>query len=292
MVSSVEWSPTYDLRATTEEGKPLNTVSFHYRASIKQNTGEDWRDTAISVSTASPGSWTNIPSLRSMKIAPAHHTGLFGQKPTGHAFLGQTQNNNVNTNTAPAISGFGQSNTGVFNNNTQQPKFSFALGSAPQAANPMFSTATRDAPSTSSGLFHPGAQAAPSTGMFGSSQPFTSASSAFGQFGTTFSPPNDPSDGWTSVEPTETPGPNVAASEESESAWAETKAVVTEGAVASAFHIEGKCTIPSEPTPHKVAIAILSFEAKVNYIAVPRSAPVAFLEVSNSGRISCTWFLS
>lgn len=258
VVSNVVWSPTYDLRATTEDGKPLSTVSFHYRASIMQNTGEDWRDTAISVSTASPGSWTNIPSLRSMKIAP---TIPFGAKSTGHNNFVQTQNTNNNTTGA---FGFGNNTIGQMPHmqqaqmqqmqQQQQSKSGpSALGSATQAAHASAPTA------------------------FG----------AFRQPGFTFNPQTDTSDGWTAVEPAENPDPNAAASAK-ESAWAETKAVVTEGAVASAFRIEGNCTIPSEPTAHKVAIAILSFEAKVNYIAVPRSAPVAFLQVRVFVGIPCS----
>lgn len=69
--------------------------------------------------------------------------------------------------------------------------------------------------------------------------------------------------------------------EKEESSWAENKTVVTESVVASSFRIEGACTIPSEKKTHKVAIAILSFDAKVHYVAVPRSTPSAFLQVSD-----------
>lgn len=87
----------------------------------------------------------------------------------------------------------------------------------------------------------------------------------------------DGGDDWTSIET------QIAADSElldkKELQWTETKAVVTESAVSSSFKIEGNCTIPSEPTAHKVAIALLTFDAKVMYVAVPRSAPVAFLQV-------------
>lgn len=64
--------------------------------------------------------------------------------------------------------------------------------------------------------------------------------------------------------------------------WTETKAVVSESAVSSTFRVEGNCSIPSGLTPHKVAIAILKFEAKVNYVSVPRSSPNAFLQMRMS----------
>lgn len=62
--------------------------------------------------------------------------------------------------------------------------------------------------------------------------------------------------------------------------WTETKALVTESAVPSVFHIEGRCSIPSGPIPHKVAIAFLNLDAKMNYVVVPRTAAYAFLQVS------------
>lgn len=62
--------------------------------------------------------------------------------------------------------------------------------------------------------------------------------------------------------------------------WTETKALVTESAVPSVFHIEGRCSIPSGPIPHKVAIAFLNLDAKMNYVVVPRTAACAFLQVS------------
>lgn len=64
--------------------------------------------------------------------------------------------------------------------------------------------------------------------------------------------------------------------------WAETKAVVSESAVSSTFRVEGNCSVLSGLTPHKVAIAILKFDAKLNYVSVPRSLPNAFLQVRMS----------
>lgn len=62
--------------------------------------------------------------------------------------------------------------------------------------------------------------------------------------------------------------------------WTETGALVTESAVPSVFHIEGHCSIPSEPIPHKVTIALLSLDAKMNHVVVPRTASCAHMQVS------------
>ena len=52
------WTPTYDLRVN-ELSKPLNLV---YKANIYQNTGEDWEDVSVSLSTARPNYNYNLPS--------------------------------------------------------------------------------------------------------------------------------------------------------------------------------------------------------------------------------------
>ena len=39
VVSGAIWQPTYELHATTDNGKPSSSVSLHYRARIQQSTG-------------------------------------------------------------------------------------------------------------------------------------------------------------------------------------------------------------------------------------------------------------
>ncbi|KAL5486028.1 hypothetical protein ACEPAI_7072 [Sanghuangporus weigelae] len=238
MVSHATWSPSYDLRATTEDGKPSGTVSLHYRASIQQNTGEDWRDTAVTVSTAKPGSWSTIPALRAMKISPApREAATYRSKNT---------------------------NAGSFGNKPPPP---------PPPARTM-------ARATGGFVPRPAAPAAPPAptvfGSFGQSSALTAVAAVSGV-------PRGTGEGWTTLGDEDYDSDEVA-DEERFGTWTETKAVVTESAVSSSFRIEGNCTIPSEPTAHKVAIAILSFAAKVHYITVPRSAPMSFLqcEVKNT----------
>ncbi len=76
MVGGAAWSPSYDLRASTEGGKPPKTVTLHYRAAIIHNSGEDWTNINLSLSTASPGLFTQIPILRSLRIVPGHSPGF------------------------------------------------------------------------------------------------------------------------------------------------------------------------------------------------------------------------
>ena len=60
------------LHALTEyiDGKPLPEDETT-RALIGQATGEDWRDVALTLSTASPQQWTELPELAALKIGRA-----------------------------------------------------------------------------------------------------------------------------------------------------------------------------------------------------------------------------
>ena len=59
VVSSASWSSLYHLRVSTEE----SSVQVHYFGQVKQWTGEDWVNTYISLSTASPSKGGNPPQL-------------------------------------------------------------------------------------------------------------------------------------------------------------------------------------------------------------------------------------
>ena len=64
VVSKASWSPQYDLRAAiATDPKSQSSVELHYRASIRQYTGEDWNGVNLTLSTASPLTGTDIPKL-------------------------------------------------------------------------------------------------------------------------------------------------------------------------------------------------------------------------------------
>jgi uncharacterized protein (TIGR02231 family) len=55
--SGATWTPLYDLRLTGEK------LRVTYLASVNQNTGEDWSDIQLALSTARPAVTTTIPEL-------------------------------------------------------------------------------------------------------------------------------------------------------------------------------------------------------------------------------------
>jgi uncharacterized protein (TIGR02231 family) len=59
MVNRASWQPLYDLRLDTTS----KIVNLSYLAEITQNTGEDWQDVNLTLSTAKPGLGTLPPKL-------------------------------------------------------------------------------------------------------------------------------------------------------------------------------------------------------------------------------------
>ena len=59
LVRKASWTPLYDLQVNTSEKQ----LSLTYLAEVKQNTGEDWHDVPLTLSTAKPGLGTLPPKL-------------------------------------------------------------------------------------------------------------------------------------------------------------------------------------------------------------------------------------
>lgn len=63
-VPGVRWAPSYSFRFDRD----LTMVEMLMRASVCQNTGEDWKGVKLSVSTSDPCSWKELPELASQRI--------------------------------------------------------------------------------------------------------------------------------------------------------------------------------------------------------------------------------
>ena len=66
LVSSASWKPTYKLRAGTEEN---DKVALEYLASVTQETGEDWTNVALTLSTAQPLLNASPPDLLALEVS-------------------------------------------------------------------------------------------------------------------------------------------------------------------------------------------------------------------------------
>lgn len=60
VVTGASWTPLYDLRVDSVS----HSVDLSYLAEISQNSGEDWNDVALTLSTAKPGLGTLPPQIR------------------------------------------------------------------------------------------------------------------------------------------------------------------------------------------------------------------------------------
>jgi hypothetical protein len=125
-------------------------------------------------------------------------------------------------------------------------------------------------------------------GGFGSTAAFgsTGAASTGGLFGTAPGPtqavaPPAPSDEFVVV-PDPTDGGDTATSGENPiQSLSEARAVASDNSISASYTVEGLSNIPSDNSPHRVALTELTFEATPRYIAVPKIKKTAYLDVSD-----------
>jgi hypothetical protein len=66
-VPGARWTPAYTIRLD----RALRSGTIELRALVGQATGEDWRGVALTLSTATPQRWTELPELRALRIGRA-----------------------------------------------------------------------------------------------------------------------------------------------------------------------------------------------------------------------------
>ncbi len=64
LVSSANWSPRYDVRGDLDAG----TVAVEYGAQVFQQSGEDWTDVTLVLSTAQPSQSANPPTINPVYV--------------------------------------------------------------------------------------------------------------------------------------------------------------------------------------------------------------------------------
>jgi uncharacterized protein (TIGR02231 family) len=89
MVTEAGWIPSYDLRSTS----PSEPVQLTYKADVYQNTGEDWDDVNLKLSTSNPNRSHVKPQLPAWYIT--YYTGL--REVTVPGMARSTSPANVNT---------------------------------------------------------------------------------------------------------------------------------------------------------------------------------------------------
>jgi uncharacterized protein (TIGR02231 family) len=82
LVRGATWYPVYDARADFA----ASSVELDQFAMVRQNTGEDWVDVALSLSTARPSLSGQLPKISSLILRPE---AVVRQKPTKNIFGGK-----------------------------------------------------------------------------------------------------------------------------------------------------------------------------------------------------------
>jgi uncharacterized protein (TIGR02231 family) len=67
-VANAGWTPIYDARLITGGKNKDASLAIARRASITQETGEDWTDADLTLSTTRPGGTTSAPELQPLKV--------------------------------------------------------------------------------------------------------------------------------------------------------------------------------------------------------------------------------
>uniref|UniRef100_A0A914X159 DUF4139 domain-containing protein n=1 Tax=Plectus sambesii TaxID=2011161 RepID=A0A914X159_9BILA len=69
-VYGANWRPSYDIRVFTNSAKPdeKSAMKIYYYGMITQNSGEDWNDAELMLSTATPSIGGVIPTLPTMTV--------------------------------------------------------------------------------------------------------------------------------------------------------------------------------------------------------------------------------
>eukprot|EP00029_Vermamoeba_vermiformis_P006675 TRINITY_DN2693_c0_g1_i1.p1 TRINITY_DN2693_c0_g1~~TRINITY_DN2693_c0_g1_i1.p1 ORF type:complete len:593 (+),score=167.72 TRINITY_DN2693_c0_g1_i1:38-1780(+) len=64
MIMNASWAPSYDVRVETKN----ESVQLVYYGSVRNTTGEDWKDVKLFLSTASPSTSAAPPPLRTLRV--------------------------------------------------------------------------------------------------------------------------------------------------------------------------------------------------------------------------------
>src|SRR5262249_12187627 len=72
LVETASWHPQYKLRA----GKEKDPVQVEYLAAVSQQSGEDWKDVKVTLSTAQPMLNSAPPDLKALEVTVLARGGM------------------------------------------------------------------------------------------------------------------------------------------------------------------------------------------------------------------------
>ena len=257
-VPGASWTPSYDARVNSNE----KTIALAYHGLVRQNTGEDWKDVALTLSTARPGLGGAVPKLDPWGVdvfvprpMPAAAPMAFGgsHQPKSR---GARVNSNEKT-IALAYHGLVRQNTGedwkdvALTLSTARP----GLGGAVPKLDPW-----------GVDVFVPRPMPAAAPMAFGGSHQPKSRGVMLGaaQEGMLATSSNSGMLSGAAAAPMERSALTVAAT-------------VDSSATSSTFKVTASTTIPSDNSTQKVPIVTAALTANLEYLTTPKLQPSAFL---------------
>ncbi|KAJ3569897.1 hypothetical protein NP233_g4752 [Leucocoprinus birnbaumii] len=242
VVNNTKWTPAYELHAVTgEDGKPCSKVSLHYHASIKQATGEDWTGASLTLSTVSTdGVLKEVPALMPVEI--------YEQLPVVRGRHPRTQSRSPSRRHAPPI---------IIQTNRSRSYSRSARSLTSSPAHCSISNATyADNPGAVYQVHH-GSTTFRVAPEFQASQEIS---------------PDD----FDILSDDELQGQNTRTTRNLDLSAKQ----VTQTPMNLTYAVRGRADIPSDGKDHTVTIAILTFDADIEYVSIPRLDPRVFLQVN------------
>lgn len=84
-VGGAGWTPQYEARLTTGSGTAKPALDLIRRAELRQRTGEDWGDVALTLSTTRSAGGTRAPELAPIQVMFFEPPAIYESRPRGGA---------------------------------------------------------------------------------------------------------------------------------------------------------------------------------------------------------------
>jgi hypothetical protein len=269
VVDGAMWDAAYDLHATTEDGRPSASVNLHFRARVSQTTGEDWTGTTLTLSTAAfDALGQGLPAFKPLRVAPM-----------AQGFVSYGGNGNLRQVYGAGASGAPTSIPFPYNPRGRVPQLptQSMLDGGPASSFPVQQMQQMQQQQQQ--------QQQPQIATAGRMHASRTAEAAAASASPYVSPPNEGS----TAEPTPEDSFDEAISVSEftdlnleEGGGSKARTVVSESPFSRTYRVDGKSSIPSDGRDHQVLIAVLPFDAKLSYVALPRVQTVAYMQVGTS----------
>lgn len=258
IVHDASWSPLYDARVSSQNKK----LELTYYATIRQNTGEHWKDVALTLSTAQPLLTQALPELQSwfVDVQPLIRRIRPKRTHSSHfTVLNYQRMSRLRSGTGAIMGTIRDGETGDFL----------------PGANVILKGTNHGAATDQNGIFK--IENVPA-GVYQLQVNFIgyrhiNASVKIKQKHATQIEASLPHEALEMSEIT-----IVSAEPEAERELGYSTAEVHSNRISAVFELPTKSDIPSDDTPHKVTIAIEQLDVQFAYMTIPSITPKVFLE--------------